>query len=267
MPSSLKYEMISKVVFMPQKSVVLYHGLASTCSKKVRMCLYEKDVPFESRLLDLQKFEQHQPEYLAINPNGVVPTIVHDGHTIIESSVIIEFIDDAYSHNSLKPVSVYDRAAMRLWIKCSDEVAYKAIYAPTWNRLRHRVQHELDQNNMHQTLARIPVIERRERWMKMAQGGYSEKELEVAYKSMEACLARVEACLRDKPWLAGNEFSLADIAMLPFVDRMASLRPELLDGPGRSAVRGWLTRAAERPSFARAFHFTEDPRAAELPNF
>ncbi len=55
-------------------SIELYHGLASTCSKKVRMCLFEKGLAFESRVLNLQKFEQHGPEYLKLNPKGVVPT-------------------------------------------------------------------------------------------------------------------------------------------------------------------------------------------------
>jgi glutathione S-transferase len=62
---------------MAGSDVVLYHGIASTCPKKVRLCLYEKGIAFESHLLDLQKFQQHRPEYLAPNPNGVVPTLVH----------------------------------------------------------------------------------------------------------------------------------------------------------------------------------------------
>jgi glutathione S-transferase len=251
---------------MSSHSVVLYHGLASTCSKKVRMCLYEKGVAFESHLLDLQRFEQHSPEYLAINPNGVVPTLVHDGHVIVESSVIIDFIDDAYPQNPLKPIDVYERAAMRLWVKYSDETAYKAVYVPTWHRLHSRAQDGLNAINLDETLARIPTAERRERWAKMAKGGYSDKDLETAYEAMRACLDSVEASLRKSLWLAGNEFSLADVAMLPFIDRIANLKPEFLDVPQCSAVRDWLARAAERPSFSRAIQFTEDPRASELPN-
>ena len=60
------------------------------------MCLFEKGVTFESRLLDLQRFEQHAPEYLAINPNGVVPSLVVDDRPVIKSSIIIEFIDDTF---------------------------------------------------------------------------------------------------------------------------------------------------------------------------
>ena len=246
--------------------IVLYHGLASTCSKKVRMCLYEKGAPFESRLLDLQKFEQHRPDYLAINPNGVVPTLVHDGRPIVESSIIIDYIDDCFPNAPLKPDDPYLRAQMRLWIKFSDDVAYKAVYAPTWQHFRPRAEAGLAGDALQETLAHVPSRERRERWAKMAEGGFTAQELEHAYQQMRDCLEKAEAQLLRTDWLAGPRFSLADIAMLPFVDRIANLRPEFLEGPGCAAVRGWLARSKERASFARAFQFNEDPRAAELPN-
>src|SRR5882762_1006515 len=93
----------------------LYHGLASTCSKKVRLCLYEKGLTFKSHLMNLQAFEQHRPEYLKLNPNGVVPTLVHKGEPIVESNVIIEYIDDEFPHAPLRPAGALGRAKMRWW--------------------------------------------------------------------------------------------------------------------------------------------------------
>ena len=252
---------------MNETRMELYHGRASTCSKKVRMCLYEKGIEFESHLLDLQKFEQHTPEYLALNPNGVVPTLVHNGRPVIESSIIIDYIDDYYGQNPLKPEDPYERAQMRLWIKFSDEAAYKAVYAHTWQRLRHRAKASLQEGQLSDTLARIPSAERRDRWEKMAHGGYSEQELEEAYGQMRSCLERAEAQLRQTPWLAGAAFTLADIAMLPFIDRINNLRPEFLEDGEYGAIKDWLARAQARKSFTRAFDFTEDPKAASLPNF
>ncbi len=244
----------------------LYHGLASTCSKKVRLCLYEKALPFNSRLLDLQKFEQHAPDYLALNPNGVVPTLVHEGRPIVESSVIIEYLDDAFPQIPLKPASAYDRAAMRLWTKFSDEVAYKAVYAPTWHTLRHRAAGGLADNTLNETLARIPSAERRDRWQRMAQGGYSEEELAEAYDKMRSCLDRAEAALSQSPWLAGGTYSLADIAMIPFIDRIRNLRPDFLSEAEYPNLMNWYERLSSRPAFKKAFDFTDDPRAKELPN-
>ncbi|MDF7776462.1 glutathione S-transferase family protein [Sphingomonas sp. AOB5] len=241
-------------------SVTLYHGMASTCSKKVRLSLYEKGVAFESRLLDLQKFEQHDPAYLAINPNGVVPALVHDGRSVIESSIIAEYVDEAFEGPTLSPADPVARARMRLWLRFSDEAAYPAIAAPTWQYMRHRAAKALEDQAI---LARVPTAERRERWNKMAKGGYSDEEIEAAVVRMGACLDKLEAQLAETEWLAGDAFSLADIAVLPFAVRIRNLKPELMTRP---AVNRWLERAAERPSFARALEFSEDPRAAELPN-
>ncbi len=252
---------------MSANTLALYHGMASTCSKKVRMCLYEKGAPFASHLLDLQKFEQHAPDYLALNPNGVVPTLVHNGRAIVESSVIIDYLDDVFATNPLKPQDPFERAQMRLWMKFSDDVAYQAVYAPTWQALRHRAEAGLKSGALAGTLSQIPSPERRDRWEKMAQGGFSDKELEAAYARMVVCLDKVEAQTRHRPWLAGAAFSLADIAMLPFIDRISNLRPEFLEGPAYEALRDWLARGKARKSFEPAFRFKDDPRAAELPNF
>jgi glutathione S-transferase len=252
---------------MDNARLTLYHGMASTCSKKVRLCLYEKKLPFESRLLDLQKFEQHNPDYLRLNPNGVVPTLVHEGRPIIESTIIIEYIDDYFPEIRLKPETAYGRASMRLWTKYSDDVAYKAVYAPTWHALRHRAADGLAESKLKDTLERVPSKERRDRWQRMAQGGYTEAELEDAYNQMRQCLDRAEQVLGKSAWLAADSYSLADIAMIPFIDRIKNLRPEFLSERDYPSLCGWYDRMRARPAFEQAFNFKDDPRAKELPNF
>jgi glutathione S-transferase len=76
--------------------IELYHFWSSVCSVRCRMVLEEKGVSWTSRYIDLFKFDQLRPEYLAINPDGVVPTLVHDGVPIRESTVINEYIDAAF---------------------------------------------------------------------------------------------------------------------------------------------------------------------------
>lgn len=246
--------------------ILLYHGLASTCSKKVRLCLYEKEIPFRSRLLDLQKFEQHDPSYLALNPNGVVPTLVHNDKPIIESSVIIEYLDDYFPNVPLKPKDAYGRSKMRLWTKFSDDVGYKAVYAVTWQKLRSRAEDGLARDKLDSTLARVPTAERRERWEQMSHGGYSDAELVKAYAQMRDCIARVERGLEHSRWLAGEIYTLADIAVVPFIDRIRNLRPEYLLKEEFPRTVEWYERMRARPAFERAFQFTDDPRAKELPN-
>ena len=233
----------------------LYHGLASTCSKKVRMCLYEKGLEFKSHLLNLQKFEQHDPAYLKLNPKGVVPTLVHDGRPIVESTVIIEYLEGAFPEPPLRPQDPDEREQMRLWTNWSDDAAYAAVYIPTWNKLSRPVASRLSDEDLDEILSRVPTQERRERWRRVAREGFSEKEFEEAYDKMERTFARMQATLSKRPWLAGTTYSLADIAMIPFVERMLDLRSDEINPAHFPAVQDWLKRITARPAYDKAFHF------------
>jgi glutathione S-transferase len=235
--------------------LTLYHGLASTCSKKARLALFEKGVAFESRLLNLQAFEQHSPEYLRLNPNGVVPTLVHDGRPVIESTVIIGYIDDVFAEPSLTPRDPFARAEMRLWLKWSDEHAYKAVYVPTWDRLSRPVAQKLSDEELARRLAHVPTAERRSRWQATARQGFTPEEFDAAYAEMTATFDRMEAALVDgRDWLAGD-YSLADIAIVPFVERIDDLRPDLLATGRWPHVSAWFARYRDRPAFELAFFF------------
>lgn len=245
--------------------LTLYHGLASTCSKKARLALFEKGAQFESRLVNLQAFEQHSPDYLRLNPNGVVPTLVDDGHPIIESSVIIAYIDDIFPDRPLTPADPLARADMRLWLKWSDERAYKAVYVPTWDRLSRPVARKLTDQDLAKRLAAVPTAERRARWQATAREGFGPEEFEAAYAEMTATFDRMEKALTDgRDWLVGA-YSLADIAIVPFVERIDDLRPDLLASGKWPGVSEWLARYKRRPSFEAAFFFDgRDARIAAI---
>lgn len=244
----------------------LYHGLASTCSKKVRLCLYEKGLRFTSHLLDLQNFEQHRPEYLALNPKGVVPTLVHDGKPITESSYIIEYLDEHFPDVPLTPSGAKARAEVCEWLKFSDTIAYDAVYVPTWMILSAGAMRDLSTSEREALLTRIPTAERRKRWEQVTSTGFDEAEIETAYAKMHECFERCEEALERSPWLGGENYTLADIAIIPFIDRINNLKPEFLAGSRYPKLNDWYARMRARPAFAKAFEFDDDPRAAELVN-
>ncbi len=246
--------------------ITLYHGLASTCSKKVRLALYEKGLEFESRLVNLQAFEQHDPAYLKLNPNGVVPTLVHDGRALIESTIIIEYIDEVWLEPALSPPDPYGRAAMRIWTKWSDEHAYKAVYVPTWDRVSRPVASKWSDDELDRRLARVPTAERRERWRATAREGFSEDEFAAAAAAMHLTLGKLDHGLAGGgPWLLGGFYSLADIAMVPFVERIIDLEPDMVAGGAYGAVTDWLARYRDRPAFEAAFFFEgKDSRLAAI---
>ena len=102
--------------------LVLHHAWRSSASRRVRLCLAEKGLEFQSHLVDMMSMEHHSPEYLKINPNGVIPTLMlADGRSLYESGTICEYLDEAYPEPPLRPTDPYERAVMRNWIRHVDE--------------------------------------------------------------------------------------------------------------------------------------------------
>ena len=110
----------------------LYHGATSVCAAKARLVLAEKNLAWDGELLDLQRGDQHRPEYRKLNPNAVVPTLVHDGKVLIESTLIIEYLDEAFADPPLMPTDPYQRAVARLWMKKIDDYLHAACSTVTF---------------------------------------------------------------------------------------------------------------------------------------
>src|ERR1700741_2966900 len=98
-------------------ALALFHHGSSACAAKVRFALAEKMLPWESRYVDILRGEQFAPAYVALNPKAVVPTLVHDGAVIVESTVICEYLEETFPDNPIYPRSPLDRARVRMWTK------------------------------------------------------------------------------------------------------------------------------------------------------
>ena len=104
----------------------LYTARNSICTQKVFITLHEKGLAWEQKIIDLFNNEQYRPEYLKINPKGVVPSLVHDGSPVIESTLICESLDEVFPEPALRPADALGRARMRLWSKAIDEGIFEA---------------------------------------------------------------------------------------------------------------------------------------------
>jgi len=98
----------------------------SICTQKVLITLHEKRLPWDAVNLDLFNNEQYSPAYLKINPKGVVPSLVHDGKAVCESTLICEYLDEVFAQPRLMPSDPYDRARMRIWSKLIDEGIFES---------------------------------------------------------------------------------------------------------------------------------------------
>ncbi len=110
----------------------LYHYPFSTCSQKVRLVFAEKKLDFVSHEVDLIAGGQHDPDYVKLNPNHVVPTVVHDGTVLIESTLINEYLDEAFPETPMRPPTPAKRHGLRLWTKRMDEKVHPAIATVTF---------------------------------------------------------------------------------------------------------------------------------------
>lgn len=231
----------------------LYHANHSTCSQKVRLCLAEKGLDWESELVNLATNEHLTPEYLALNPNGVVPTLIHDGAVITDSGVICEYLEEVFSDVPLLPSEPKERAIVRAWIRYLDEVPTAAVRVPSFNMAFLPRYDGLDDDAFQKEQADIRPL-RKHFYEKMGRKGFDDNEVDNALEQLSATISRMEARLQDNPWLSGAELGLADFIATPLMDRLDDLNLDELWQKSSPRVTDWFERLRSRPSFAKAFY-------------
>jgi glutathione S-transferase len=230
----------------------LYHDWDAFCCIKVRFCLAEKGVPWIGRHIDLQRMEQLTPGYLALNPKGLVPTLLHDGRIVVESSVINEYVNECFDGPALSPVDPYERAQMRIWIKFEEDVLHPAVRGPTYQLMLRRAFAEMPATLIEERIAHSPTAEKAARLRDASQGLVPNlAEVDAARAAMNKALDVMEAHLQKSKWFGGGAFSLADIAIAPFVDRLEELRFAGM-WSDKPAVRDWISRVKDRQGYTQA---------------
>jgi glutathione S-transferase len=230
----------------------LWHATHSTCSQKVRICLAEKRLPWQSHFVDLRRFQQLEPGFLALNPAAMVPVLRDGAQVIRESLVINEYLDDAYPEPALRPRSPAARARMREWTLYIAEEPTWAVKVPSFEKnIRPELAARYSPSEIEKLAARMPSRETAARWVKAVTQGFSPAEIGASMERLARTLDRMERALADGPWLAGEDYSLADVDMAPFVHRIASLG-EGARIESRAGVADWYRRLRSREAFRAA---------------
>jgi glutathione S-transferase len=231
----------------------LFHAWLSSASRRVRLCLAEKNIAYDSVAVDLSRQEQHTPEFLAMNPNGVVPALeLAPGRFLHESSTICEYLDELQPTPPLRPADPYQRALMRNFVRWTDEKALPNLLILNWSLMLQPSAQQWSDAELAQKLARIPTAERREAWVRIARQPYTDDEKGEALRKLLELVDRMEAMLQDGPWLIAGAWSLADIAAVPFIARIAEIEPAALDPAKHPRVQAWWQAVQLRPAFALA---------------
>lgn len=226
----------------------LYHNNISVCAQKVRLVLAEKDLPWTNHHVNLMRGEQLTPEFKKMNPRGVVPVLVHDGNIIVESSVICAYLDDVFPDPPLAPRNPVERATMRLWCKLPDDVLHMACATVSFAISFGQQIKKQAGAGLEERLTKMPDPARRERQRALIKKGIETPFFRDHIKVFDKTFGEIETQLGRTKWLASDTFTLADIEILPYVERIDRLglagmwedRPRLAD---------WFARIKARPSF------------------
>lgn len=235
-------------------SLKLYNFPQSTCSQKVRLALWEKGVDFTDRPVDSTRREHLSDWYLKLNPNGVVPTLMHDGAVVIDSSVIMEYLDEVYPDNSLTPSDPVARAHMRKWMRYFEEVPTPAVRVPSFNQYLSKRFDKLSQEQFDEFVDNHPI--RKQFYKKMRkEHGFDQRESDSAVDRLKQTVERMEHGLEKSggPWLMGEDLTLADYCILPTIDRMNDLGLAEV-WADRPLVSAWFERLKERPAYEKTYY-------------
>lgn len=232
-------------------SLTLYHHGSSVCAAKVRLVLAEKQVEWDGHYLDILAGEHHNPDYLKLNPKAVVPTLVHNDHVITESSVICEYIDDAFPGKKLKPADPLTCANMRLWTKRVDEEVHPHVRPITYVTTHRHTILQRSPEEVEQHIANDPDPVWRERKRGWIFQGFDAPDVKIAIHSFDKLLGDMEKTLEHSKWLTGEGYTLADGALTPYLNRLEMLSLAQM-WHNRPHVTRWFEQVRSRDSFEPA---------------
>jgi glutathione S-transferase len=230
----------------------LYNAPQSTCSQRVRFVFNTKGLPFERVDLNLAAGDQLKPDYLKLNPNGVVPTLDHDGQIVIDSTVIIEYLDEVEAEKSFTPEDPVKRARMRALMHYIDEMPAAAVRVPTFNLCYVPGFQKLSREDFMALAESKPL--RREFMLAMGQTGFPKAEVDAALGRLRRSYERMEAEIEKSggPWLLGKDITLADVAVMPTLVRMDDLGMSGWQDLPR--VVAWFDNIRAHPSFKPTYY-------------
>ncbi|MBV9459109.1 MAG: glutathione S-transferase family protein, partial [Bradyrhizobium sp.] len=195
---------------------------------------------------------------LAINPDGVVPTLVCDGEVVRESAIINEYIDSAFSGLSLVPKNPLRAARMREFIRACDE-ALKPIALLTYVKyILPKLRNRWRDDELRKQASQRPTKFLRDLHSRGIRGEIGEQELRQASEDIQVLLDILDRKLESGSWIVG-EFSLADICIAPYMFRLSALgQNSFWSVERRPRINEWYQRLSSRPAFLSAVSWPDE---------
>jgi GSH-dependent disulfide-bond oxidoreductase len=236
-----------------------------TNSGRVFLTLLEKGVEFTERELNGREFDHLRPEYLAINPRGQVPALVHDGRAFAEGAPICEYVDEAFAGPPLRPADLRERWSMRRWCRYIETDLGRALMMIHWNRIVPTFVGARSRDEVERIIACVPDPDRRRAWRRAYLQETPAAELEESQRRVREGSERVETALGRAPWIAGTSYSLADIDLLNFYAFVSRWSPEIVNDVATPRTMAWIRRMEDRPAVRTLRARTRMPQNPATP--
>lgn len=239
-----------------QPRLTLYHSPTSVCSAKVRLLLHALELEWQDRRLDLSKGEQFDPAYLKLNAQAVVPTLVDEGRVVTESNLIMLHLLDHYGsgHDELRSPG------------CDEWLGLSLVFHDVVNTFTQLIVNRgrllsLPAGNLDERIARIPDPARAAKFASLVRDGFASPHAIRAARRLHDIVAAIDFAASRSPWLNADHYTVADMAMLPFINRLDMLGMSPAWRQKAHLVR-WLDNARQSPGFDQAIvHFVSGSAA------
>ena len=240
-----------------------YQGHTSTSSGKVRLVLEEKGIEYNEINVDLMSGEHKTTEYFKLNPNALVPTIVHDGKVLIESTLIAEYLDEVFDGPTLRPSDPFELAQMRRWPKIVDEELHPATLGVTYTVVVRNVMAQKKTAEEIEASFVAMTDQTRAKGMRVMQAeGVESEPFKTSILAASIAFGKFETALAASggPWFMGENYTLADSGVTPWLMRFDNIGFSGMwdDKPNLAAL--W-ERVQKRPNFIGVVSRAIDPES------
>jgi len=228
--------------------ITLYHWEPNANSGKPMLALMEKGVEFNSHYIDMLQFDQHKPDYLAINPQGTIPAMTHGDRVLVESTAIMEYVNEEFDGPELMPADPRDRWRVRWWMKFMDQWLAPSFSMIGWSVFVGPMVRQRDPKELEAAIDRIPLPERRTSWRKAINGTFSEAEMAESQRRVALGIQLLEQELGKREWLASDQYSLADVNGFNLAYALPLSQPHLSNDELTPNILRWLRAIYARPA-------------------
>jgi glutathione S-transferase len=231
--------------------LTLYDFGNSVCCQKVRITLRAKGLAWTAIPVDLFKSEQYDPAYLKLNPKGVVPTLVHDGKPVIESTLICEYLDETFPDPPLIPADPWARTRMRQWSKMVDEGLHDGVTEISFSAMFRERMKTMAPELREARFRNVGDPRRRDRFRSTYELGAESPFVLHAVAAYEKAFKLLDLALAEGggPWIVGDRVTLAEVNLMPYMARLDYLGLIGVWTDDRPRVRDWWARAQAWPAY------------------